>query len=69
MAHQTDVHTVHQNFEPENPHEKVQDPYCGKELEKRASKFMVFRESGTYYFCSRDCEDGFLKPATSGQAA
>jgi YHS domain-containing protein len=63
MAHQTNVHTVHQTFEPTDPQQKVKDPVCGKDIERRASKNMVFRGDKTHYFCSRACEEEFLNPA------
>ena len=60
MAHQTDVYTVHQTFKSDNPSEKVIDPVCGMTLERQNSKNMIFRETGTLYFCSRQCEEKFL---------
>jgi YHS domain-containing protein len=70
MAHQTDVHIVHQAFEPQEPAEKVVDPACGMEIERRAARHMVFREDRTFYFCSRECKDQFLSPrARKPQAA
>ena len=62
MAHQTDVHTVHQSFKSENPSEKVIDPVCGMELERQNSKNMLFRGTDTIYFCSRQCEEKYLDP-------
>lgn len=62
MAHQTDVHTVKKQFRSDSPSEKVIDPFCGKELERSASRHMVFRPDRTIYFCSRDCKDRFMSP-------
>lgn len=62
MAHQTNVHIVHQNFQPENPSEKVVDPVCGMEMNERESKHMVFRKEATFFFCSRECKDKFIDP-------
>jgi YHS domain-containing protein len=65
MAHQTDVHRVGQTFTSENAGEKVTDPVCGMEIERRASRHMAFRSGDAFYFCSRECKDRFLDPAFS----
>jgi len=62
MAHQTDLHIVHRSFEPENPSEKVIDPVCGTELERRYARHVLFRTQETIYFCSPKCRDIFLDP-------
>lgn len=63
MAHQTDVHIVKQTFEPENPGETVVDPACGKAIERRASRHMLFKGDEAIYFCSLECEQRYLDPA------
>jgi YHS domain-containing protein len=63
MAHQTNVHTVHENFKSDNPTQKVVDPVCGMEMEEQASRHMVFRKEDVYFFCSRECKEKFIDPA------
>lgn len=69
MAHQTDIHVVHQEFKSPGPPEMVVDPVCGMELERQASKHVVFRAENPIYFCSRECRDRFLDPKRRDKAA
>jgi len=63
MAHQTDVHVVHQNFRADGSSVKVIDPMCGRVIDSKDSRHIVFRPDETHYFCSTQCKDKFLDPA------
>ncbi len=39
----------------------VQDPVCKMNIEKEEAKGEVKYESETYYFCSAECKEEFLK--------
>ncbi len=77
MAHQTNVHVIHRSFNltgspqggsDEFP-EKVTDPVCGQELERRGSRHVLFRNDHTFYFCSTGCKDKFMDPTFKKNAA
>lgn len=64
MAHRTNVNQVPAGFfnedEPrETLPERVNDPVCGMELERKTARHMLFRGETTYYFCSKDCQSRF----------
>ena len=40
---------------------KVRDPVCGIELEKWEAEAQYSLDKNTYYFCSKDCRDSFVK--------
>ncbi len=62
MAHQTDVHVVHRDFEWKEPEEQVVDPVCGMKLERKEAKHVLFRGEEAVYFCSRECREKYLNP-------
>ena len=40
---------------------KVKDPVCGMELDPAEAKFSMEMGGETYYFCSSDCHEKFMK--------
>jgi P-type Cu+ transporter len=38
----------------------VKDPICGMEVDDATAKFSVEKDTSTYYFCSKHCEEVFL---------
>ncbi|MCM2277479.1 MAG: hypothetical protein NDJ89_05335 [Oligoflexia bacterium] len=62
MAHQVNVTPVKASLQPTDPDEKVRDPVCGMEISRRESRYVVFREMGSYYFCSKICQQEFMSP-------
>lgn len=71
VAHQTNVNQVKANIpsSTSSMDERVKDPMCGMTLSKRESRHMVFRESGTYYFCSKTCQQNFMRPSSRAKVA
>lgn len=66
MAHRTNVTPVMRSFQAAQAlSEVVIDPVCGKEIERKHSRHMVFRLETAYYFCSKECQQKFLYPASS----
>jgi YHS domain-containing protein len=59
MAHRNDVTQVVSEIEPVDPRATCVDPVCGKKMERKSSRFMVFRGDQTFYFCSHDCKERF----------
>lgn len=49
--------TVHMQTKTEN---KLKDPVCGRDVSKD-SEFHAYYGNGTYYFCSREHREEFLK--------
>lgn len=69
MAHRTNITQVPTSL-PENPEgEKVRDPICGMQMDRKLCKHVLFRPDETYYFCSRDCKDQFISPRKKAPAA
>lgn len=69
MAHRTNVTQVHMNFDSQKPSEQVRDPACGKLIERRTARHVLFRPEVTHYFCSRECEQNFLNPPKTRKVA
>jgi YHS domain-containing protein len=72
MAHRSNVIPVKQQFDvPQDFPEKVKDPVCGAEIDRKSARHALFRAEATYYFCSKDCMQKFTSPraAQSRQAA
>ena len=74
MAHRSNVIQVHENIESalksvEADGSVVTDPVCGRQLERKSARHVLFRENATWYFCSKDCQQGFLNPASKKKAA
>ena len=73
MAHRTNVVQVHRNIESALKAEAdgavVTDPVCGRQLERKIARHVLFRENATYYFCSKECEQVFLNPTSKKKAA
>jgi YHS domain-containing protein len=42
------------------PLEMVKDAACGKHIEK-SQAYQLYQEENTYYFCSWDCREKFIK--------
>ncbi len=40
---------------------KVKDPVCGMEIDPKKAAGSAQRGGKTYYFCSKSCEESFLK--------
>lgn len=70
MAHRTNVTQVGQDFSSEkNSGEMMQDPICGKKMQRKEVRHVLFRADQTYYFCSKECEAKFLSPKRAPRAA
>ncbi len=41
----------------------AKDPVCGMEVDERDAEFTVRLEHESFYFCSRQCMEGFEKEA------
>src|SRR3989338_10077405 len=37
------------------------DPICGMEVDEKNSKFSTAENNKKYYFCSKDCQNKFIK--------
>ncbi|OFZ21001.1 MAG: hypothetical protein A2X94_06610 [Bdellovibrionales bacterium GWB1_55_8] len=62
MAHRTNVVSVKERVEASDSPREVTDPACGRKINPRDSKNMLFRGDDVIYFCSRECEMNFLNP-------
>jgi Cu+-exporting ATPase len=60
MAHQTNITQVEKEIPASEQSTEVTDPVCGMKLDRKRCRHMLFRDEGTYYFCSRDCEQKFM---------
>ncbi|HLE00654.1 MAG TPA: hypothetical protein VJB59_10375 [Bdellovibrionota bacterium] len=60
MAHRVNVTQVGADIKPDEAGQKVKCPTCQREIERRESKHMLFRGDDTFFFCSKDCQVGFL---------
>ncbi len=63
MALMTNVtQVVVKTFRDKGAPKKVRDPNCGAELKREEARYMLFRPGQTYYFCSRECREEYLRP-------
>lgn len=54
---------------PTEAAETVTDPNCGRTLNKRDVRNMVFRRDATFYFCSKRCQEQFIRGGVKKKAA
>jgi YHS domain-containing protein len=60
MAHRVNVVPVGRDFFTDTTPERIEDPQCGKKINRKDSRHMLFRGSSTLYFCSKSCLDLFM---------
>ena len=63
MAHRTNVIPVKEKISSSESENEVRDPVCGRVLQRKDSRNMLFRGDDVIYFCSRECEMNYLYPA------
>lgn len=70
MAHRTNVIQVAEEIRNEQPQrEMVTDPVCGKSMERKATRHVLFRGEDTFHFCSKECQATFMSPTYKPQKA
>jgi YHS domain-containing protein len=67
MAHRANVIPVAQKFSQPSQVQKVVDPVCKQEMDRKTSKHMLFQPDSTYYFCSKDCMNKFTQEYLHGK--
>lgn len=56
MAHRTNVIQIPQNIPTNKNSSKVIDPICKMEIATKDAKCVLFRQTETIYFCSKECQ-------------
>lgn len=73
MAHRSSVIQVSPDFNAKHDDsadsDRVVDPMCEKEISKRESRHVLFRNGEAFYFCSRECRQSFMTGAKNKKTA